>query len=68
MCHAHNEELKKINNGTKRTAKSRKPQNFGEKENYKYLEILEADTIKQVQMKEKITRRISQTNIKASRN
>ena len=27
---------------------------FGEKETYKYLGILEADTIKQVEMKEKI--------------
>ena len=31
-----------------------KPRPFGEKETYKYLGILEADTIKQVEMKEKI--------------
>ena len=30
---------------------------FGEKETYKYLEIVEADTIKQVEMKEKIKKR-----------
>ena len=30
---------------------------LGEKENYKYLEILEADTIKQVNMKEKIRKK-----------
>ena len=31
---------------------------LGEKENYKYLGILEADTIKQAKMKEKIKKRI----------
>ena len=30
---------------------------FGEKENYKHLEILEADTIKQVEMKENIRKK-----------
>ena len=29
---------------------------LGEKETYRYLEILEADSIKQVEMKEKITK------------
>ena len=38
-----------------------------EKENYKYLEILEEDTIKLTEMKEKI-RNISQTNKKAFQN
>ena len=33
-----------------------------EKETYKYLGILEADTIKQVEMKDKIQKRISQEN------
>ena len=37
-----------------RTTKSRKNRTLGEKETYKYLGILEADTIKQVKMKEKI--------------
>ena len=32
---------------------------FGEKETYKYLEILEADIIKQVVMKEKLRKNIS---------
>ena len=32
---------------------------FGEKETYKYLDILEADTIKQVEMKEKLRKNIS---------
>ena len=43
---------------------------LGEKEIYKYLEILEADTIKQVEMKEKImkeclrrTRKLLETNL-----
>ena len=40
---------------------------LGEKENYEYLEILETDTIKHVEMKEKITR-VSQTNKKVSWN
>ena len=31
-----------------------KTRTFGEKDTYKYFEILEADTIKQVEMKEKI--------------
>ena len=34
-----------------RTTKSRKIRTFGEKETYKYLGILEADTTKQVEMK-----------------
>ena len=35
---------------------------LGEKETYKYLDILEADTIKQEEMKEKNSERISQEN------
>ena len=38
---------------------------LGEKETYKYLGILEADTIKEAEMKEK--KRISQENQKATR-
>ena len=42
---------------------------LGEKENYKYVGIFEADNIKQVEMKEKKNhRRVSQTNENASRN
>ena len=33
---------------------------------YKYLGILEVDTIKQVEMKEKIKKRVSQENKKAT--
>ena len=36
------------------------PGTLGENETYKYLGILEADTIKQVEMKDKIQKRISQ--------
>ena len=35
---------------------------FGEKKNYKYLGILEAVTIKQVEIKDKNSKRISQEN------
>ena len=35
-----------------------------EKENYKYLGILEANTIKQGEMKEKNKKRVHQTNMK----
>ena len=42
---------------------------LGEKETYKYLGILETDTIKQVEMKEKkIKKRIYQENEKTTRN
>ena len=37
-----------------------------EKETYKYLEILEADTIKQVEIKVKNCKRVTQMNEKAS--
>ena len=40
----------------------------GKKENYKYLEILEADIIKQAEMKDKNEKRVSKTKKKASRN
>ena len=38
-----------------------------EKETYKYLGIFEANTIKQVEMKEQIKKRIPQANQKATR-
>ena len=38
-----------------------------EKETYKYLGILEADNIKQVEMKENIEKRVSQKNQKTTR-
>ena len=40
---------------------------LGEKETYKYLGILEADTIKQLEMKKKIQKEISQENSKTTR-
>ena len=52
--------------GSNRTAKSR-IRTLGEKKSYKYLEIFEADTVKQVEMKEKI-RKVPQTKETVSRN
>ena len=43
-----------MNYGRNRITKSRKIRTLGEKETFKYLEILEADTIKQAEMKGKI--------------
>ena len=40
---------------------------FGEKETYKYLGILEADTIKHMKIKGKIKKRASQKNQKITR-
>ena len=54
MRKARNEKRKTTQNGRNRTTKSRKIRLLGEQETYKYLEILEADNIKQVQMKEKV--------------
>ena len=50
MSHASNEKWQTTPDSWNGTAKSR---TLGEKETYKYLGILEADTIKQVEMKEK---------------
>ena len=41
---------------------------IGEKETYKYLGILEADTIKQQEMKEKREKRVTQKSQKITRN
>ena len=43
--------------GQNGTTKSRKNRTLGEKETYKYLSILEVDTIKQMEMKEKIQKK-----------
>ena len=52
MCHANNEKQKMANDGRNKTTKSRKKiRTLREKKTYKYLEILEVDTIKQVEMK-----------------
>ena len=51
MHHASNEKRQTIHDGRSRIIKSRKTEK-PEKKAYKYLGILEADTIKQVEMKE----------------
>ena len=68
MCRAYNEKRKTTNDGRNRTTKSRKIRTLGEKETYKYLGILEADTIKHAKMKEKILKRIPQENEETIRN
>ena len=55
MRYARKQET--THDGRIRTTKSRKIKTLGEKETYKFLGILEADTIKQVEMKEKIKRK-----------
>ena len=53
MCHANDEKWEMTNDGSNRSTKSRKNQNAQRKGNLKYLGILEEDTIKQAEMKEK---------------
>ena len=53
MCHANNEKRESTYDRRNGTTKSRKNRTLAEKETYKYLGILEADAIKQVEMKEK---------------
>ena len=52
-----------INNGSNKTKKSKKKRfrSLGEKENYKYLLILETGTIKQTEMKNDKERALSRT-------
>ena len=51
MCHTHNEKRKsQITEGIELPNKER-IRTFREKENYKYLELWEADKIKQAEMK-----------------
>ena len=55
MFHASNEKSQTTSNWRNGTTKSRKKNwTLGEKETYKYWGILEANTIRQVEMKEKI--------------
>ena len=73
MREADYERWKKINCGRNRTDKSKKKKKrrlrtLAEKENYKYLGIVEADTIKQEEMKGKIRIDKIQTNKKTSGN
>ena len=54
MRHASNEKQPTICERRNGTTKSRKIRTLTEKQTYKYLGILEADTIKQEEIKEKI--------------
>ena len=53
MCHANDEKYKTTHDRRNGTNKSRKIRALEENENYKYLGILEVNTIKQ-EMKEKL--------------
>ena len=53
MCYADNEKQKTLNDERNKTMIYRKNQNTWRKGNYKYLGILEADTIKHAEIKEK---------------
>ena len=57
ICHANKEKRKRQMTEGIELQNQEKMRTFGEKETYKYLGILEADTIKQVEMKEKIKKR-----------
>ena len=46
MCHVHNEEWKRQTMEGIELPNQERIRTFGEKENYKYLGILEVDTIK----------------------
>ena len=52
--HANNERRKTANDGRNRTTKSRQSKTHWEKKDYKYLDMLKAETIKQAEMKEKL--------------
>ena len=74
MCHAHHEKWQTTYDCWNGTTKSWQIWTLGENETYKYLGILEADTIKKVQMKDKIrkeylrrTRKLLETKL-SSRN
>ena len=54
MCHACNEKWQRHLTDGMELPNQDKIRTLGENETYKYLGILEADTIKQVEMKDKI--------------
>ena len=60
MCHTYNELGETRNNGRSRTAKSEIILILGKKKDYRYMEILEADTIKQLQIKKKLEKNTSE--------
>ena len=68
MFHAYNKKSEKKNNGRNRTAKSGKNQNTWREKNFKYLEILEADTIKQAEIEKKKKNWVLQKSKKTSGN
>ena len=67
MRYVDAEKWKMGNNGRNRTAKSRKNRNVW-REKLRVFRRLEADTIKQAEMKEKNKKRVLQTNEKMSQN
>ena len=67
MCYVDYEKRKKTNNGPKELPNQERNLKIGEKETCKYLGMLEADTVKQVEMKEKKNEYLRRT-IETSRN
>ena len=67
-CHANNEKLEITHYERNRTNKRRKDQNARRKENILILGKLEGDSIKQVELKEKVKKRASQENEGTIRN
>ena len=61
MYHSKDEEREGIE-----LPNQKKIRTLGKKQTYKYLQILEADSIKQVEIKEKKLKRVSQENEKAT--
>ena len=65
MCYDNNEKREKTNKRRNRTNKLRKNENADKKkETYKYLGILEADPIKEIEMKEKLRKEYLRWNRK----
>ena len=59
MCHANNEKQETQHlMDIMELLNQEKIRTLGEKESYKYLEILEADTIKQMEMKKKLKKSV----------
>ena len=70
MRHATSNNEKRKRHLTERTdlLNQEKIRTLGEKETYEYLGILEADTIKQAEIKENFLKRVSLENRKTTRN
>ena len=68
MWHPYDAQWENTDNERNRSTKSRKNKNAGKKKNaYSYLGILEVNTIKQAEMKEKNKKKEPQKNEKTSR-